>query len=803
MWRHHLRTALRSLRRDVSHTALGGLSLAVAIAACILIALFVRDELSYDRAVPNAERIAVLGEERVRDGDTTRSAYTVEALAGALVEEAPHMEAATTVHERADLFVIGRPELDLGAVYADSLFFDVFAHPFLAGDPATALDAPDGLVLTESGAERLFGTARPMGETVELAAGPDTLALTVRGVIADLAETSSLTFEAVVPLRAFLNANPHISTGWGGSMWTAYALQKPGTGFGALQASLDGIGPYPENQYIHVPLLDYRLSDLSYVAEGFGGSPAFLKTFGAIALLILLLGAVNAVNLATARGEGRAQEVGVRKALGSGRGQLVWQFLTESVLLTALAALVGVGLAALVLPWFNEAFVRSLALADLDGPFLVSLAAGTLVVGLASGLYPAVYLSRFAPDRVLRGTSNPGDRGGAFLSRTWMRRGLVVLQFGSAVLLLVGTAVMARQLDYAMSAPLGYAPENVAVVPVADARLQRQPDVLKAALLQSPAIEFVSGAGAYPTNYWHTSTGPIDPDQPDHQVEFKMVTADPDYARTLDLSVVAGRWLDADRPSDLERGVVINRAMVRALGWPSVEAALGREVTGMAEGVIVGVVSDFHYTSFRMPLAPVLMTAARLDDGAIARGETSIQYHNAVVRFTDGRVVEGLADVRATLARLAPGAPVEPILLQEAVDEMYASDTRLAEIFGVFAALAVLIACLGLVGLAAYTAKRRTKEIGVRRVLGASVPQVVSLLSREYVLLMLAGAAFAVPLAVIAGQRWLETFVYRATLGAGTVALVVLAALALAMLTVSVLAARAALADPTRSLRTE
>ena len=807
MWRHHLRTALRALRRDRSLAVLGGLSLAVAVAACVLIALFVREELSYDRAVPNAERIAVLGMEQTFRGELSRGPSTVEALTPALMAGAPDVEAATTTYGHSvdrKVRVLDRPGLELGALFADSLFFDVFAYSFLHGDPETALDAPDGAVVTASTARRLFGSEMALGQTIDLAISEDTLTATVRGVIVDLPQPTSVSFEAVVSLRGWFTANPYVSTGWGGNNYTSYALRRADAAPGALQASLDRVRPYDEIRFLDIPLLDFHLSDVSYAGEGFGGDAQFLRLFGGVAVLILVLGATNYVNLSTARGARRAQEVGVRKALGSGRGALMRQFLTESVVLVTLAAFVGVGLAALAMPWFNAAFLRTLTLGALDAPFLLALAVGTLVIGVAAGLYPAIYLSRFAPDRVLRGTVSAGDRGGAFLTRTWVRRALVVSQFGAAVLLLVGTVAMGRQLDYALSAPLGFEPESVAVVPVTDAQLQRQPGVLKDAFLRSPAVEAVSGAGAYPTNYWHTTTGRVDPDQPERSVSWKAVTADPDYARVLGLDVVAGRWPSADRPDDLARGVVVNRAFVRTLGWASPDAAIGREVDGSrTPGVVLGVVEDFHFTSFREPIEPVLMAPDRADETRIERGEPSPIYYTALVRFAEGRESEGLADLEARYAEVAPGAAFSPILLSEAVEELYAADTRLAEIFGVFASLAILIACLGLSGLAAYTAERRTKEIGVRRVLGASVSQVVALLSREYVALAVAGAAAATPLGVILVRRWLETFAYRAPLGVGALALTVALALGLALLTVGLLAARAASADPTHSLRSE
>ena len=806
MWRHHLRTALRSLRRNRSHALLGGLSLTVAIAACILIALFVRDERSFDRSLPNADDVSAIG---TRSGMSDRDPFTSTPylLAGALNDEAPEVAAATvTFGDGGTLSVLyDQREAEVTGIFADSLFLDVFAYPFLAGDAGTALDAPDGAVFTASAAMRVFGRPIPMGETVRVISRADTIEYTVRGVIPDRTGATNVDFEAVFAFGGWRAKNPGVATGWGGLMYQTYARTHPQTPAGALQRSLDRVNQTDEwgqegTTFHDVPLRDFRLSEFSYVADGFGGDAAYVRMFSIVALLILVLGAVNYVNLAVARGERRAQEVGVRKALGSGRRALVQQFLTESVVLAGLATVAGVALAAVLLPAFNETFVKELALSSLDAPFFAALGLGAVGLGVVSGLYPALYLSRFEADRVLR-ASAPRDGGGAFLTRTWIRRALVTFQFGAAVLLLIGTAAISRQLDYATSAPLGFEPDGVAALPLTDASLVRQPEVLKRALLASPHVEAVAGSNGYPTKYNLSMTMSPDPDQPDRDVSWKSVGADPDFARVLGMEMTAGRWPTRDRPGELREGVVVNESFVDEIGWPGVESAIGRELTHDV-GMIVGVVRDYHFDTFREPVGAVVTSVDRTNPWE--SDATSPSYPYALVRFVPGGEAEGLADVLVTYRSLAPEADaLEPVFLSDAVDEMYADEARLVRTFGMFALVAVVIACLGLVGLAAYAAQRRTKEIGVRRVLGASVSQIVSLLSREYVALAAVGAAVAIPLGVVLVRRWLETFVYRTTLGVGTVALVVAGALVLAMLTVAVLAARAALADPTRSLRTE
>ena len=809
MWTHHLRLALRSLRRDKTSAALGGLSLAVAIAACILIALFVRDELSYDRAVPHADRVSVIASEDEFAGERSTSTSTPNLLAGALVEEVSVVEAATITIYSAEAPVLAAnegPEQEATVVAGDSLFFDVFAYPFLAGDPATALDGPDGAVVTASAAQRLFGTAAPIGRDLTVVLRGDTLTTTVRGVVGDVAEPSSLAFDAVMSFGAWRAQNPNLGTGWGSRMFQTYALRRAGTPPGALQKTLDALnethgGGRSDVRYLDVPLVDFRLSEFSYVPEGFGGDIVYVRLFAAVALLILALGAINYVNLATARGARRAKEIGVRKALGSSRGALVRQFLTESVLLAGLSAAVGLSLAALALPAFNATFVKELALSDLDRPFLVGLVGGALLVGLVAGLYPALYLSKFEPTRVLRGLGAPALVGSeAFLARTWLRRGLVVFQFGAAILLLAGTASVARQLQYTRSAPLGFEPQGVAVVPISDVGMVRQPETVKAAFLQSPAVVAVAGASGVPTEFRMSMNTAPDPGQPGLDVSYENVEADTDYADVLGIQLAAGRWLDASRPADLSGGVVVNEAFVEALGWPTAEAAVGREI---GDGEILGVARDFHYDSFREPVGPVRIMSDRLDPWEAEQGKTGPSYWRAVVRFAPGREDEGLADLRAAWAELAPGAPFEPVFLDDELAKLSASETRLAQTFGLFAGIAVLIAALGLVGLATYTAERRTKEIGIRKVLGASVGGLVGLLSREYLALVALAAVLAAPVAVVLVRRWLEGFAYHAPFSPLVLTGAALAALVLALASVGAQALRTARRDPVRALRSE
>ena len=810
MWSHHLRLALRTLARDKGSAALGGLSLAVAVAACILIALFVREELSYNRALPNADRISAIGTVTHFGGERSVHNSTPSLLAPALVADAPAVEAATLTYGGGSERTVLEPgdgEQEVALIFGDSLFFDVFAYPFLAGDREAALDTPDGAVITASTARRLFGSSAPLGETFAVARG-DTMLLTVRGVIPDLPELSTIRYDVVASFAGWRSRNANVGTGWGSLMYQTYALRRAGTDPGALQTALASVNQtedwgHDDTRFLDVPLVAYRLSELS-PAEGFGGDSVLPKVFSAVALLILLLGAINYVNLATARGARRAKEIGVRKVLGSGRGALVRQFLTESTLLSVLAAVVGLALAALALPLFNETFGVELALADLDAPFLGALGVATLAIGVLAGLYPALYLSGFEPLRVLRGTAASARAGGdAFLARTWLRRGLVVFQFAAAVLLLVGTASVVRQLDYYRGYPLGLEPENLVVVPITDPVLSQQSDVVKRAFQATPGVVSAAGAAGVPPRFYMGMGMPPDPEREDLNINYKVVDADHDYADVLGLTLAAGRWT-ADTPDDQARAVVVNEAFAEALGWTP-EQAVGREIHGKGgDGLerIVGVVDDFHFESFREPVASVLLGPAQVDAFGTGAGNDA-SYSEIAVRLDPANPAEAVEALRATWTELAGDAPFEPRYIADEFDEIASGELRLARTFGLFAGIAVLIAALGLVGLATYTAERRQKELGIRKVLGASVGGLVGLLSREYLALVALAAVLAAPVAVVLVRRWLEGFVYHAPFSPLVLVGAAGAVLVLALASVGVQALRAARRDPIHTLRSE
>jgi len=513
-----------------------------------------------------------------------------------------------------------------------------------------------------------------------------------------------------------------------------------------------------------------------------------------VALFILLIAAINYVNLVTAQAQQRAKEVGVRKAMGAGRGQLARQFLSESVLVSGAALVLALALAALAMPVFNGSFGTELALWDGDhGALLAGLGVVVLGVGVAAGGYPAVVLSRFQPVRVLRGASGTTTGGGG-----WLRRGLVVLQFALSAALIVGTLVVHQQLGFMQTKHLGFDGDQVAVIDLPRDGMTASGEAAKRALQQHPSVQRAALASAMPGHIGIRIGEELSRVAPEANVDkevftFAPIDADFDFVETLGLQLVAGRAFDRTRGEDAEQNYMLNEAAVRELGWTP-EDAIGKAfgVGSGDRGRVIGVVEDFHLTSLREDIMPVTISIGT------PRGSGRI----AVKLAADG-IQAGMDHMRSTMAAMAPDAEVEVQFLDDTFDAMYRSEERLSRIFTAFAGLAIIIACLGLFGLAAYDTQQRTKEIGIRKTLGASIGSIISLLSKEFAALVVVALAIGMPVAYWGMQRWLADFAFRTDVRGWTFVATAVLALAIAGASVSLHALRAARLDPVKALRDE
>lgn len=801
MLKNHLRIAFRTLRKRTGYTLINVGGLGLGITVCLLMGLYVQEELRYDRFHEKADRIAMLA----KDDDGHLSMSTPYPLADALEANVAGVTRAVRTGY-AHAVDVQRPgtgqESERRVLLADAGFFDMFSFPAVAGDPSTALDTPEGAVLTRSLATDLFGEANPVGQALAFEGRDTTYQVTVKGVVEDVPTTSTIQFDLVASLN-LRNASQRQPDSWGARMYLTYVemghpVDAVALGKQATQALLPLAGE-DRASYAAIALPDYYLSDQS-ITDGFRGQRRYVYIFGAVALFILLIACINYVNLAMARSLERAKEVGVRKSVGASRQQLVGQFLGEALLLSGAALLVALALMTLLLPAFNTLFGTKLSVSwETHGLVLLLLSVLTVAVGVAAGLYPALVLSRYQPSRVLRGSGATMAAGGG-----WLRRVLVVTQFAASAALIVATLIIYQQLGYMQTKNLGFNGSQVVVIDLPTAEMQQRSEVIRQEVEAHTGIQQVSLTNAIPGRFYGEigySMNQVTAEAPTEAATFSFNpgTIDRAYVATLGMEFLAGHDFAYDAAGvPIERGYLFNETAARTLGWTP-EEAVGKEINLLGADAaplpILGVLRDFHVRSLHDAIIPVVLMPA--DFYAYSMPPS------VVARLAPDQMRSAMDHLEQVMATHAPGEPFAYTFLDETFDAMYRAEERLSQIFTTFAALAILVACFGLFGLTALTTERRTKEIGIRKVLGATVGHLILLLSREFAALVVAALALGIPVAYLLMQRWLADFAYRVEISPTIFLYAALAALGIALVTVSYHAIRAALADPVKSLRYE
>jgi len=801
MFFNYLTIAARTLRKRVGPTVINVIGLTVGVAACLLIGLWVERELSFDDFHPEADRVYRMAmEARITDA-MTRTPSVPAPLTPALEKDVPQVEAVTRFRPNRAIF---RKETTALAeritLMADSTFFDVFGgFELVHGARATALDDTDALVLSEATARALFGRTDVVGEVVRM----DDATRRVTGVMADVPETSHLQFDAVAVSQG---VPPVFQANWTGFAYLTYAKLVDGASMTALQDGLNRIvedramadvqerfGDPSDNfvyRFFPEALPSIHLHS-DFTVLGPSGSIATVYTFALIGLFILLIACINFMNLATARATERATEVGMRKALGAGRAQLAGQFLGEAVLVTAVATVAAFGVAAAVMPLFNDLAGTSMGWADLLQPgMLLAGLALILVVGAVSGSYPAFALSRFAPATVLKasGKKTTGGQGRR------LRQGLVVFQFAISITLIIGTLVAQEQFGYIQNKRLGIDKERVVEIERARDLGERLPAFADQVRTMPGVTAAAVGDGMF-GGVSQTAFLPYGADNADAQA-LQYLQVDFRFPESMGIDVVDGRSFDPARPAD-SSAVLLNRAAVNRFGW---DDPIGQRIASCDSGctyTVIGIVDDFHFESLRRQVEPLALvpTPPLGGDG---------QPESLYARLAPGQTRDALDQIQSAWTSVAgAGAPFQYSFLDQTYDRLHRDVQEAGDLFSLFTILAVVVACLGLFGLATYTVQRREKEIGIRKALGATETQVVGLLSKEFV--QLVGIAFVVasPLAYVAMQRWLDDFAYRTSLGVDLFLLAGGLAVGIALLTVSTQAFRAARLDPATTLRDE
>lgn len=793
MIRNHAKVALRSLRRDSGPTLINLSGLAFGFACAILILLFVRDELSYDRFHANADRIYRVTFEESGNGMSIHRAVTHSALGPTLKREIPEvLEQARFAHlDDVTLTVEARQALPSDFAFADSTFLDVFS--FEVVEASRQLAGPNALMLTRSMASKLFGDADPIGRHVT-ANRPryGDFELEVVGIIEDVPRNSHLSFDALASRQVFEAVNPYISDdNWFNIGGHTYILtDRPERIAAKIPAITDArLAEYTAVRKMDLAFHLQALTDIHLTSNlenelQPNGSMAAVRLFGVVGFLILFMACANFVNLATARSVRRGREVGIRKVLGGARGHLGIQFLIENVALVFTAGLAGWILSVAGLGILNHLGGKELSLAVLFEPGLIGLLMGSiLATGVLAGAYPAFVLARFRPALVIKGLDRRGSPGQAFV-----RNALIVTQIAVTCCLFAGTAVVVRQLDYVRSKHLGFDVERLLVLPhhrVMQESLDLQ--TVRTELLRHPGIEGVAATSRVPFQPKMITNGALIPEGSTAEVPVMWDAVDPGYVPTMGIRLVAGRNLmEADSAS-----VLVNETAVRQFGW---EDPIGKRVmsplTGEPIATVVGVVGDLHYGSLHRPISA----------GAywLGSGRSLRQY---LVRVRPD--TETIDFLKRKWAAFAPGNPFEYAFLDDNYDALYRSEARLSKLTGLFAGVAALIAALGLFGLAAYVTEERRKEIGIRKVVGATTTGVVTLLSKDFLKLVVAGVVIASPVAYLSALRWLEGFAYHASIGAGPFVVALASSLAVASVAVGFRTFRAASINPIHHLRHE
>lgn len=798
---HHVRFAGRQFARNATYSTLTVAGLAIGIASCLLIFLHVQSEISYDGFHRKGDRIYRLNKVVTpRTGGTERHAISSGPMGPALETDFAEVEATVRVLPWFDEVLVRYADQVLKTpdfVFADSAFFQVFDFGLVRGDPTRVLAAPMSTVITESAARALFGDEDPVGQQVT---GLNDLQYTITGIAADPPSRSHLGFDFVVAYSSLESGRGGLEMDWLASWFPqalfTYVVLQPRASAEALRSKLDDfmLRHFPEraDQYTLYlqPLSDIHLGseDLLFTGRTRSGSRFYVRVLSLVALLILLIAAINFTNMGTARATRRAREIGVRKAVGAGRRELARQFLLENLVVAAVGLAIALVIVQVTLPILRAVTGSGLPFGVwTNWPLVIFTVAIWVVVGVGAGAYPAFHLSRLRSVTALRGSSSGAPSGGR------LRRVLVTVQFAVSIVLIAGTLLVLRQTRYMMSRDLGFDKDQIILLDIGSTDISERSEAFRDELSRIPGVVSIAGSNSVPgRSMMSFGINPEGKAQDETWTSAAYRLDDFNLMETYGMDMRAGRWFSDDRPADRIGSVVVNEALVRSLGWTADEAVGRRmDVGGEVErGTVIGVVRDFHVESLKRPIQPLLMYYAPRDA-------------MLSVRLRADDLAATIASVEGVWTRFDPVYPFEYAFLDREFAALYASEERLSNALGLFAMLAVVVACLGLLGLAAFAAEQRTKEIGIRKVLGASVPVLVALLTRETLRLVLVAAMIAAPLAWLAGNRWMSGFAYRSGGTGWMIAAAAIATLLLALGTVSWQAWRAAAADPVRSLRYE
>jgi putative ABC transport system permease protein len=789
MLKNYFKVAFRNLRKKPGYSFINILGLGIGLSCFIMITAYIRYEISFDEFNEKADRTYRVN---VQQPDnfylgTNHFAITPAPLEEAILNDFPEVETATTIAKRSLFLTAEGRTFNESGIIASPLFFSVFTFPLSEGDPETALTSPNSIVLTKDLGNKMFEDGDPMGKTITR---NDGMEFTVTGIIEEVPANSHFSFDFITPANSDEIYARNIEE-WRNSGFFTYIVLEDGANSTHLQAKFpEFISKYSssDHKYYLQPLTDIHLRSNVNIELSANNSIIYIYLFAGIAVLVLLLAAINYMNLAVTQSIKRAKEVGLRKVIGAHRRQLITQFLSESMLSAFLALFLALFLSEMILPIFEVLVERPLDLSYLQDPkFLTMILGSTLITGLIAGSYPAFFVTRLQPHKALKGGSAKEN------SQSNLRNLLIIGQFAASIILVVGSMVIYQQLHYIQTTDMGYDREHILTLNIQDSQIENQFETIRQQLLQNPRISQISSSDQLPNNINAQTTlqgweGNQDPDQ---EQPIYITGIDYNFTDLYGMDIIKGRDFSRDISSDTTQGAyLLNETAVKALGW-DIDSAVGKSISAWGgKGTVVGVVKDFHMHSLHMQIQPLTMYLE------------PDRFRFISLKLQPGNLSETVDHITETLTKFS-GYPVSYSFLDDVFNTQYKTEIKLNEIVGYFTLLALLIAALGLFGLAAYSAEQRTKEIGIRKVLGASVANIVALLSKDFVKLVILGFVIAIPIAWYGMNQWLADFAYRIEIGPGIFALAGGAALVIALLTVSWQSIKAAVANPVDSLRNE
>lgn len=792
---NYIKIAFRNMVRHKEYSFINVLGLTFGLTCCLLIALYIHHELSYDDFHKQADRIYRVVEDISVAGSRTSLASTTGAAGPALVHDFPEVLRVVRFNGATMLVSNGEKRFQENNIFfTDSTVFDVFTFPLLKGNPNTALATPFSIVLTRETAARYFGTMDPLGQTLVI---DNEYSFTVTGVLQDIPSNTHLRFDMLLSMATREAASPGWLDGWDWSAYT-YVQLAPGGNEVSLQQKFPqfvsrhtGSKMWERDQHdlILQPLTAIHLHSIRTGESGSPGSLSNLYFFSFITIFILLIACINFVNLTTALAVRRAREIGMRKAIGGTRMQLVLQFLSESVLLSLLASFLAIGFCDLLLPFFQTLSGIPVVLKSIVTPLQVVIYFSiVLTIGCLAGSYPAILLSGLRTVSVLNGWHKGSPQGSS------LRKGLIVLQFTISMVMIAGTIIVFTQLRYIQQHDLGYDGDPVLVLSFGDdSDVQQHIDAIKGGLLSNPDIDRIATSSHVPgkrpreiRTTMKTEGGMI------RTADMCVLAVDYDFIPFYGILLTAGRGFSLLYVNDATEAFMINEAAAAQLGFLHPEEITGKQLSlGEQKGTIIGVVKDFHYESLHKRIEPLL----------IRMRNQSLSYFS--MRIQTKTIANTLDDLEKKWYTLAPHRPFDFFFLDDHLDQQYRADSQFGKMFGVFAFIAITLACLGLLGLTSFTVQQRTKEIGIRKVLGASVTRVVALLSKDLIRLVLVSVVIAAPFEWYIMNLWLQNFAYRITIQTWMFLLAGGLVLLIAVLTVSFQSFKAAIANPIDSLRNE